>query len=185
MKRIFIILLAMVLSPVLMAETYTIDPDHSYVLYQVSHFGFSVQTGKWPVNGTLELDEKTPKNSKINVNISVDKLDTGNPELDQHLKGPLFFDVTKYPTATFQSDKVTLTGKDRATVQGTLTLHGVSKPITLNVMLNKIGTSLITNKPTAGFNGKASLKRSDFGVSGLLPGISDDVNLNIQVEAYK
>jgi polyisoprenoid-binding protein YceI len=184
-KRIFVIFLGILFPSVLMAETYTMDPDHSYVLYQVSHFGFSTQTGKWPANGTLVLDEQKPENSKVNVNISVDKLDTGNPELDKHLKGALFFDVTKYPTATFQSDTVTLTGKDSATVHGILTLHGVSKPITLTVMLNKIGTSLITNKPTVGFNGKTTLKRSDFGVSGLLPGVSDNVSLTIEMEAAK
>src|SRR5690348_11133630 len=80
------------------AETYTIDPMHSYVSYHVSHLGFSTQSGKWFANGKLELDKVNPKNSKVNVVIQMDSVDSGIPELDKHLKSGLFFDVKQFPT---------------------------------------------------------------------------------------
>src|SRR6185437_14384076 len=120
------------------ADTYTIDPNHSYVLWHISHFDFSYTSGKWMVTeGKLSLDKDKPQNSKVTILIHVNDMITGIPELDKHLKGPLFFDVEKYPQATFVSNKITLTGKNTATVQGMLTLHGISKSITLNVKLNK------------------------------------------------
>lgn len=168
------------------ADTYTIDPNHSYVLWHISHFDFSHPSGKWMVaEGKLNLDKDKPQNSKVNVVIHVNDMITGIPELDKHLKGPLFFDTAKNPQATFVSDKVTVTGKNSATVHGILTVHGVSKPIVLNVKLNKIGISPITNKETVGFTATTNLKRSDFGMSTLLPGLGDQVQINIEAEAYK
>ncbi len=168
------------------ADTYTFDPNHSYVLWHISHFGFSNPSGKWFVaDGKLVLDETKPQNSKVNVSIPVASIDTGIPELDKHLKAPLFFDVDKYPTATFVSDKINVTSKDSAKVYGILTLHGVSKPVTLNVKLNKKGINPINNKETLGFTASATLKRSDFGMSTLLPGLGDDVKIEIEAEANK
>lgn len=166
------------------AENYTLDPMHTYVQWHISHFGFSYPSGKWMVkSGTLVLDKAKPQDSKVNATIQVDTLVTGIPELDKHLTAPLFFDVTKYPTATFVSNKVTLTGKDTAKVQGILTLHGVSKPVVLNVKLNKAEVSPITDKQTAGFSATAMIKRSDFGITAYSPGLGDDVQLDIQAEA--
>jgi len=168
------------------AGKYTIDPNHTYVLWRISHFDFSHPSGKWMVaEGTLNLDKDKPQNSKINVLIHVNDMITGIPELDKHLKTPLFFDTAKYPKATFVSDKVTLTGKDSAKVQGILTVHGISKPITLNVKLNKMDISPITNKETVGFTATTNLKRSNFGMSTLLPGLGDEVQINIEAEAFK
>lgn len=167
-------------------ETYTMDPNHSYVLWRISHFNFSHPSGKWFVTeGKLSLDKDKPQNSKVNVTINVDKMVTGIPELDKHLKGPLFFDVKKFPQATFVSDSVSLNGKEMAQVHGNLTVHGVTKPVTLNVKLNKIGTSPITNKQTVGFTATTILNRSDFGIKTLLPGLGDQVPIDIEVEAYK
>ncbi|MHB1948231.1 MAG: YceI family protein [Gammaproteobacteria bacterium] len=168
------------------ADTYTIDPNHSYVLWRISHFDFSHPSGKWMVaEGTLNLDKDKPQNSKVKVLIHVNDMITGIPELDKHLKGPLFFDTEKYPQATFISDKVISTGKNSADVRGVLTVHGVSKPIILKVKLNKIGISPITNKETVGFTATTVIKRSEFGITTLLPGLGDQVQLNIEVEAFK
>ncbi len=166
-------------------ETYTLDPNHTYVLWHISHFGFSNPSGKWMANGTLTLDQANPQNSKLDVIIQVDTLVTGIKELDEHLKGDLFFNAAKFPTATFVSDKITTTGKDTAQVQGMLTVHGVTKPVTLNVKLNKIDISPITNKKTAGFTATTSIKRSDFDITTLLPGVGDDVKIEIEAEGAK
>lgn len=165
------------------AETFTLDPTHSYVQWTISHFNFSNPSGKWMADGTLTLDEKKPQDSKVSVTIPVANVITGIPKLDEHLKSSDFFDAAKYPTATFVSDKVKLEGKDRAKVYGTLTLHGVSKPVMLDVKLNKLAMSPVSNKKTAGFSATAKLKRSDFGISAYLPGLGDEVKLNIEVEA--
>src|SRR5579863_9129797 len=82
-------------------ETYTLDPQHSYLLWHISHFGFSNPSGKWMAQGTLQLDDKKPELSKVSVTIKVGDVITGIPELDEHLKGKLFFDAEQYPTATF------------------------------------------------------------------------------------
>lgn len=166
------------------SETYQIDPSHSYVLWHISHFDFSHPSGKWMVSkGTIVIDKDKPQNSKVDVTIQVADIVTGIPELDKHLKSAAFFDVMKFPTATFVSDKVTLSGKDKAKVHGILTLHGISKPITLDVKLNKTGISPITNKNTIGFMATTTLKRSDFGMTTLLPGLGDEVKIDIEVEA--
>lgn len=167
------------------AENYTLDPQHSYVLWHINHFGFSNPSGKWLAEGTLVLDDKKPQASKVNATIHVANVITGIPELDKHLQGKLFFDTAQFPTATFVSDKVTVTGKNTAKVHGTLTLHGVSKPITLNVTLNKMGPNPITNKMSVGFSATTQLKRSDFGMNSLLPGLSDQVKIQIEAEAYQ
>jgi polyisoprenoid-binding protein YceI len=165
------------------AETYTIDPGHTSVVWTINHFGFSHPWGKFSqITGSLTLDEQVPTNSNVSVTIPVNDLSTGLDKLDEHLKSKDFFDVATYPTATFVSSTVTLTGKDTATVEGTLTLHGVSKPETLTVTLNKIGENMM-NKKTAGFSATATIKRSDFGISAYLPNLGDEVKLYIESEA--
>src|SRR3990167_9451041 len=176
---------AALLPAISVADTYTLDPDHSYVDWKISHFGYSHPSGKWFANGTLDLNQEKPQDSKGSVTINMAEMVTGIPKLDEHLKGDQFFDVAKYPTAAFVSDKVTLTGKDSAKVKGMLTLHGVTKPVTLNVKINRMGTSPVTNKLTAGFAATAEIKRLDFGVRAFLPGLGDKVTLNIEVEANK
>lgn len=165
------------------AESYTLDSTHSYVLWHISHFGFSSPSGKWNADGTLILDESKPKNSKINVTININDIITGVPKLDEHLKNSDFFDVAQYPTATFVSNRVDVTGKHKAKVHGILTVRGISKPVVLNVTLNKIGESPITHKKTAGFTASTTIKRSDFGISKYLPGLGDEVKINIEAEA--
>lgn len=171
--------------PLQAAEKLTLDENHSYVLWHINHLGFSTQAGKWYVKGFVTLDKEEPKNSKVDVSIDMANLSTGNPELDKHLKSPLFFDVDKYPKATFVSDKVDVTSKTTAKVDGTLTLHGISKPVTLMVTLNKIGKNPISDLMTVGFTATTTIKRSDFGIKTLLPDLGDDVPIEIGAEAYQ
>lgn len=163
-------------------ETFQLDPGHTYVLWRISHFGFSYPSGKWMVNGTLVLDEQNPQDSKVNAIIKIAEIDTGNPKLDEHLLSKAFFDAAQYPTATFVSNKVTLTGKNTAKVTGILTLHGVAKPITLDVTLNKIGVNPITEKKAIGFSAKTMLHRSDFNMDTLSPALGNEVKINIEAE---
>ncbi|MDE3060040.1 MAG: YceI family protein [Pseudomonadota bacterium] len=165
-------------------ETYAFDPMHASVTWFINHFGFSNPSGKFTaVQGTLTLDDAHPENSKVAVTITIGNLVTGIDKLDAHLKSADFFNADQFPTASFTSDKVERTGDKTAKVSGMLTLHGVTKPVTLEVTLNNIGESPITKKKTAGFSATAMLKRSDFGIDKYLPGLGDDVKLIIETEA--
>ncbi len=164
-------------------QNYSIDPHHTYVLWFINHMGFSTQVGKFPVSGNLVVDETTPNNSKVNVSIDVSQPVTGIPKLDEHLKGKEFFDVAQFPKATFVSDKMDLTNGKTGTMSGTLTLHGVSKPVTLSVVINNVGISPITQQKTIGFTATTLIKRSDFGINAYLPGLGDSVRLVIGGEA--
>lgn len=181
--RGFFILLLLPLPLFAAAETWTLDPQHTYVLWKIEHLQFSTQAGKFYASGTLTIDPEKPQNSKVNATIQVEQIVTGIPELNKHLLGQLFFNATKFPTATFVSHKVTLINKKSAKIDGTLTLHGVSKPVTLKVTLNKIGKNPINDKMTMGFTAATQIKRSDFGMNTLLPDLGDDVKIEINAEA--
>lgn len=180
---VFALLFSFCTMPAFAAETYTLDPGHTYVLWHIKHFGYSTQSGKWYASGKLILDKDKPENSKVNADIKIADIVTGIPKLDTHLKGKDFFDVQKFPTATFVSDKVDVTGAKTANVHGILTLHGVAKPVTLAVTLNQDSVSPMTNKPTVGFTATTTIKRSDFGISAYLPGLGDEVKIDIESEA--
>jgi polyisoprenoid-binding protein YceI len=184
-KFVIFVILFLSANCILAADNYTLDPKHTYVLWHIDHFGFSHPSGKWQAEGNLVLDDSNPQNSKVSATIHTATITTGVPDLDEHLKSPLFFDVTKFPTASFVSDKVMLTGKTTARVHGTLTLHGISKPLTLEVKLNKMGPNPITDKMSVGFTASTMIERSDFGINTLLPGLGDDVRLDIEAEASK
>lgn len=166
------------------AEKYEFDPHHANINWNANHFGFSNPSGHFNVSkGTLMLDEANPAKSTVDVTIDVDGLTTGIPDFDKHLKSADFLDTATHPTATFKSTKVDVTGKDTAKVTGNLTLHGVTKPVVLDMKLNKLAPSPMTQKKTAGFSGKIVLKRSDFGIDKYVPNISDEVTIQIEAEA--
>jgi len=177
------VFLVSLVAPAMAADTYKLDPAHTAVVWHINHFGFSNPSGKFMnADGTVTLDEKNPAASSVNVTIPIATIDSGIAKLDEHLKTKDFFDVATFPTATFASDKVEITGKDTAIVHGTLTLHGVSKPVDLTVKLNKIGENMM-KKPTAGFTATATIKRSDFGMTTYLPALGDEIKLDIESEA--
>ncbi len=176
-------LVGLVLSGPSQAKTYTFDPLHSTVVWQVSHFGFSKPSGKFFARGTLQYDPQDLKNSQVNATLNLTEGVTGIPDLDKHLKGKLFFNVEQFPTATFISNNVDITAQHVSKVHGLLTLHGITKPITLDVKLNQIAQNPINDKESIGFSATAQLKRSDFGMTTMLPGIGDEVSLIIEVEA--
>lgn len=166
-------------------EKYRVDPQHSFVVWRVDHLGFSTQTGKWPATGFILLNKNDPTKSKVDITIKIANLITGIEELNNHLKKPIFFDAEKYPTATFVSHKIKLLSKNKAEVEGSLTIHGVTKPIKLNVFLNKMGKNPVNEKMSVGFSTKTSIKRSDYNIKGFLPMVGDKVHLAIDVEAQK
>lgn len=160
--------------------TYNIEPTHTSVTFTWNHGGgLSRMNGKFMnAVGTVVLDEAAPATSKVDVSFAIDGINTGVAALDTHLKTPDFFDAAQFPTATFKSTKVDVTGAKTAKVTGDLTLHGVTKPVTLDVTLNKI----TDDKKKAGFNAKGTIKRSEFGISRFVPAVGDEIDLEISSE---
>jgi polyisoprenoid-binding protein YceI len=166
------------------AELYKIDPTHASINWSANHFGFSDQLGKiTDVSGHINFDETDPKSSSVEVQIGVGSNVTGLAKFDEHLKSADFFNVTKFPTATFKSTSIIPSGKTFAKIKGNLTFLGVTKPVTLDTKLIKKGINPINQSKTIGFFATTTLKRSDFGINFGLPGISNLVKIEINLEA--
>ena len=163
---------------------YDLDPNHTRIDFSWSHFGFSHPMGRFDkFEGDFRFDPSDPTKSTVTVSIPVDSIDTGVAKLDAHLRSPDFFDAAKYPTATFKSTRVERAGEHGLKVTGDLTLHGVTKPVLLNVVINKVGPHPMAGRAAAGFDATATLKRSDFGISNYVPNVSDEITLSISTEA--
>lgn len=170
-------------APALAADTYTFDPSHTAVTFHINHFGFSNPSGKFmSVTGSVTLDQQNPAASKVEATIGIAGVNTGVAKLDEHVKTPDFFDAAKFPEAKFTSTKVEVTGEKTAKVTGDLTLHGVTKPVILDVTLNQVGPNMM-KKQTAGFTASTTIKRSEFGMSTYVPNLADDVRIDIEAEA--
>ena len=183
LKKLLLIISLVLTSANAKAETYSLDPTHTAVTWNINHFGFSNPSGKFmSAKGTLVLDEQKPENSKVEVVIDVTKLNSGLEGLDKALEKEEFFDIAKYPTAKFVSTKVEKTGEKTAKVAGNLTIKGITKPVVLDVTLNGMGENFEKIK-TVGFSGGTNIKRSDFGMTSYLPMLGDDVRLQIESEA--
>ena len=165
------------------AGTYKTDPAHTQVAFTVNHLGFTDYRGLVAdATGELVLDPKNPAAATVNIEIPISNIATNSAALTKHLHGADFFDTAKYPTATFRSTKVVVDGQE-AKITGDLTLRGVTKPVTMEVEFNQAGQTRGGYK--AGFDGEATIKRSDFGITYALPGVSDEVELHIEGEFVK
>lgn len=165
---------------------YTLDPDHMQVLFSWDHLGYSHPTGQFDhVNGTLIYDAAHPAKSSVRVSIPVSSLHTHLPALDKQLLGPAYLDAKQYPLITFVSGKVRPEGKQRFRVDGRLTVHGVTRPVTLEVTLNKAGKYPMIEAPALGFGAGATFKRSAFGVGHGVPLVGDALRVSISAEAIE
>lgn len=180
----FAVALSLATLPAWAASAYVIDPNHTQVEFNYTHFGYSHITGHLGnVEGNFLFDAKDPTQSSIHVNVPIDTLDVV-PALNDELKSDKFFDAAKFPIASFQSTSVTRTGADTLAVAGDLTIHGITKPATFAVTLNKIGTHPMRGVPAVGLDATTTVKRSDFGLSFLVPKVSDEVTIHATMEAY-
>ncbi len=183
----FSTLLAFSAAPVQAADQYSIDPAHVYAGFQINHLGFSTLHGRFnKVSGTIVFDEDSIENSKINVVIDSNSIDTNHQKRDGHLKSPDFFNAMEFAEITFDSISVRKTAQNSGEVTGTLTMLGVQKPITLAVTFNKAGPNPFDNSvQVVGFSATATIKRSDFGMKYGAPAIGDDVTLVIEAEGFR
>ena len=162
------------------AGTYQTDPNHTLVAFDVNHFGFTEFYGVFPgATGTLTLDPKAIAATKLDVSVPLARVSTTNATLDGELRSADWFDADRYPTARFVSARVTQTGPRTAKIAGTLTLHGVSKPMVLDATFAGAGANPLSKAYTVGFQASGHVKRSDFGVTKYVPLVGDDVKLTI------
>jgi polyisoprenoid-binding protein YceI len=165
------------------ADTYKLDPVHSFVLFRIKHMDVSYSYGRFnDPTGTIVYDAADPSKDSVELEIKVDNLDTHNDKRDQHLKSPAFFDAKQFPTITFKSTAVKAGEGGKLEVTGDLTLHGVTKSIT--VSLEKTGEGEVMRSHRVGFESTVELKKSDFEIKGI-PGVGDDVTLRFSFEAAK
>ncbi|MCC3254505.1 YceI family protein [Xanthomonas campestris] len=166
--------------------TYTLDPTHTDVLAQWSHFGFSNPTAHFGnVDGTLVYDAADVTKSTVQVTLPLSGLNSFTAKFDEHLKSGDFFGAAKFPSATFKSTKVESAGTNKLTVTGDLTIKDQTKPVVLDVTLNGAGEHPMKKVPAAGFDATTTIKRSDFGVGQYAPNVSDEVKIRITTEALQ
>lgn len=193
MKRLSIFLFAALISlatalPAKAADTYAFDVEgkHIYAGFEISHLGFSIMHGRFDnFDGSIEYDPANPSASKVNVVIDAGSINTNLAKRDGHLKSPDFFNVGEFPKITFVSTNVVPGEEGMAKVTGDLTILGVTKSVTLDAKLIKVGDHPFNKKPIAAWSARGTIKRSDFGMKYGLPAIGDEVDLLLDVEAYK
>ncbi len=168
------------------AGTYKIEPGHTQVSFSVLHMGFTYYSGNFSgASGTVTLDPAKPSAMSISVSVPIDSVQTTSTKLDGELKSADWLDAAKFPAMTFTSTSVTSTGADTADVAGNLTLHGVTRPLTLHATFVGTGTNILDQHVTAGFRVTGVLRRSEFGVSKYVPLIGDEVALTINAAFEK
>jgi polyisoprenoid-binding protein YceI len=184
-RRLVIAAAALLAAGPLFAVTYTFEPQHTQGVIRWNHLGFANPTAQFNlVEGTLDFDPADPARSSVMVTIPLGAMSTGVPDLNDDFRSTDFFDFAKFPAATFKSSKVEKgAAPDKLKVAGELTVHGVTKPVALDVTINKIGTNPRNNVPTVGFEATATLKRSDFGLGLYVPQVSDEIRIHITAEA--
>jgi polyisoprenoid-binding protein YceI len=178
---------ALIALPAVAQETYVIDPVHSQPQWQATHIGFSKQHGNFgKATGRIVLDRATKKGS-IDVTIDATSIRTYDPRLDAIVKGERFFNVEKFPTITFKSDRLTFDGDRVVGADGELTMLGVTKPVALKVSNFVCGEQTFNKKPMCGAEATTTIKRSEWGMTDGVkignPG--DEIGLVIPVEAYR
>ena len=166
------------------AATYRIDPNHSTIVADWDHFGFSRTVLQFTaLDGQLSYDPADVAASRVEVRIPISGLLTGVPDFGDHLASSQFFDAAKHADARFASTRVTSAGSDRLTVHGNLTIKGITRPVTLDVRIGKAASHPMARRDAIGFVATTTVRRSDFDMGAYAPNVGDEVSLRIHVEA--
>lgn len=164
-------------------ETYVVNGTHTFPRFSYSHFGYSTQLSRFDkTTGTVVFDPAA-KTGSVNIVIDTRSVDTGFATFNEHIQGEDFFDTAKYPTASFKSTKVVFAGDKPATIEGNLTLKGVTRPVTLTVTSFQAMPHPMLKKNAIGANAFTVVKRSEFNAGKYAPYVSDDVRIDIAIEA--
>jgi polyisoprenoid-binding protein YceI len=176
---------AVSLAAVAAPETYVIDTTHTFPRFEYSHLGYSVQLSRFDnTSGKIVLD-RAARAGSIDVVIDAKSVDTGSTVFNGHIQGPDFFDTATYPTITYKSTKLNFDGDKLASVDGNLTVKGITKPVTLTVTSFHCMPHPMAKRDACGANATAKVKRSEFNAGKHAPYVGDDVTLTFAVEAIK
>ncbi len=167
-------------------DTFTVDAAHSSIIFRIKHLNTSYSYGRFnDISGSFAIDKKSPAKSSLNLEVKTASVDTANAQRDTHLKGPDFFNVKQFPTATFKSKSVKLGGAPGTMdVTGDLTINGVTKPVKATIELTGEGPTPFKDY-RAGLETTLTLKRSDFGIKFMPEGVGDEVKLVVSLEGVK
>jgi polyisoprenoid-binding protein YceI len=187
MKKLAALILAASLSGAAFAapESYTIEGTHTLPRFSYKHLGYSTQLSRFDkTTGSIVLDRATHTGS-VDISIDATSVNSGYALFNQHIQGEDYFDTAKYPTITYKSTKVNFDGDKVASVDGNLTIKGVTKPVTLTVTSFLCMPHPMLKKDACGADATAVVKRSDFNMGKNVPYVGDEVTLTLPVEAYK
>lgn len=162
---------------------YLVDPLHAKITWSVSHLGFSTYAGQFSdVAATFDLDAGNPAASRLVAEVRMASVASLNSVLDHHLQTAEFFDTENHPAARFEAGEIHPTGAAGAEIGGLLTLRGVTRPFVMMAEFNQAGPNPLSRQYTVGFDGRAVIRRSEFGISYGLPLLGDEVTLHIEAE---
>ncbi len=187
MKRFTLLAIAATFSTAALAapETYVIEGTHTLPRFSYDHHGYSTQLSRFDkTSGKITID-RAAKNGSVDITIDTTSVNTGYPLFNEHIQGEDFLDTAKYPTATFKSNSIKFDGDKPASIDGTLTLKGVSKPVKLTVTSFLCKPHPMVKKDACGANATTVVKRSDFNMAKYVPYVGDEVTITVPVEAIK
>jgi len=169
-------------------EKFTIDPDHTYPYFSINHLGFSTMQGRFNETSGKIIIDRVNKTGRIDIVINAASVDTAQKKRDDHLRSPDFLNAIEFPEIVYKSSKVTINDDNSALVEGTLTIMGTAKPVTLDVSKMHCGINPMDptkKKYVCGFDATTTIKRSDFGITYALPAVGDEMTLSFGVEAIR
>lgn len=187
MKNLIALSLAAAFSSAALAapETYVIEQNHTKPRFEYSHLGYSIQSSRFDtVTGKITLDRAAHTGS-VDVSIEAASVNTGSTAFNGHIQGEDFFNTAKFPTITYQSDKILFEGEKPVAVEGNLTIKGISKPVTLAIASVQCMPHPMLKKDACGATATAKIKRSEFNMGKYAPYVGDEVTLTIPVESLK
>lgn len=167
------------------AQTYNIEPNHTYPSFEADHMGISLWRGKFKKTGGVVKLDRAAKTGTMDITIDANSLDFGHDKMNEHAKGKDMFNVAQFPTITYKGKSIKFEGDKPVAVEGDLTLLGVTKPVTLAINKFKCIEHPMFKKEVCGADASAEFKRTDFGLSYGTPRFAPEVKLAIQVEALK
>jgi polyisoprenoid-binding protein YceI len=181
-----LILATVAAAPALAApETFAVDSTHTFPRFSYNHLGYSIQMSRFDkATGTVTLD-KAAKAAAVDIVIDTKSVNTGSATFNEHIQGEDYLDTAKYPTATFKSTKVNFEGDKPASIEGNLTLKGITKPVTLTVTSFHAMPHPMMKKDAIGANATTKVKRTDFNMGKNVPYVGDEVTIDIAIEAVK
>jgi polyisoprenoid-binding protein YceI len=187
MKKIVALLLAagVSLSAFAAPESFTSDDNHTFSSFSYSHFGYSTQQSRFNNTKAKITLDRAAKTGSVEATIDAKSVDTGSKLFDQHIQGENFLDTAKFPTISYKSTKVNFNGDVPASVEGNLTVKGVTKPVTLTISNFHCADHPMAKKLACGANATAKIKRTEFNAGAYAPNVGDEVTLSFAIESLK